>query len=178
MTLLRMIAFAPDEAHLSPGASPSTKGKPATAERPPSQDSAGAVGVESTLADGTRWHEVVESLEIGGVARMIAEHSVVGSHEGDRLRLTLDTAHDTLLNPSQQTALQRALARGMGSDLLLEIEVGRCTAETPAQRNARIAAERQQQAEQTLKRDGVVQSLLSEFDGTLGDVKPMEDSAG
>ena len=109
---------------------------------------------------------------------MIAEHSVVGSHEGDRLRLTLDKAHDTLLNASQQAALQRALSLRLGSDLRLEIEAGSCTAETPAQRTARIAAERQHQAEQTLKRDGVVQSLLSEFDGTLGDVRPMEDSAG
>ncbi len=109
---------------------------------------------------------------------MIAEHSVVGSHEGDRLQLILDGAHDTLLNSAQQATLQRALRVRLGSDLVLEIEPGTVTAETPAQRAARVAAERQQEAEQTLKRDGVVQSLLNEFDGTLGDVQPMEDSAG
>jgi DNA polymerase-3 subunit gamma/tau len=178
MTLLRMIAFAPDEGLLTQSTAPSTTAERGAKERPVPESAGGRDGVESTLADGTPWHEVVESLEIGGVARMIAEHSVVGSHQGDRLRLTLDTAHDTLLNSAQQAALQRALGGKLGSDLLLEIEAGSCAAETPAQRNARIAAERQHQAEQTLKRDGVVQSLLSEFDGTLGDVKPMEDSAG
>lgn len=178
MTMLRMLAFTPDEAggRQSATSSPASA-RPAQAEANPKQEQ-NPDGSVTALADGTPWHSLVDSLDIGGVARMIAEHSVVGSHEGDRLQLILDGAHDTLLNSAQQATLQRALRVRLGSDLVLEIEPGTVTAETPAQRAARVAAERQQEAEQTLKRDGVVQSLLNEFDGTLGDVQPMEDSAG
>ncbi len=178
MTLLRMLAFAPDEGRGRDDVGSAAPTKRVAKERPVPEADREQAGIESALADGTPWHDVVDSLEIGGVARMIAEHSVVRSHKGNRLWLTLDGAHDTLLTAAQQSALQRALGAKLGADLELEIEPGTVTAETPAQRAARVAAERQHQAEQTLKRDGVVQSLLNDFDGTLGDVQPMEDSAG
>jgi DNA polymerase-3 subunit gamma/tau len=127
------------------------------------------------LVDGTPWHEIVASLELSGVARMIAEHTVVRVDEGGTLDLLLDDAHDTLLNDAQSAAIQRALAKRLDREIRLRIAPGVVGEETPAQRWARLQADRQRNAEQTLEADPTVRSLLSEFGGTLDGVTPVEE---
>ena len=181
MTLLRMLAFAPDDDQASrvprseaerPGA-----GSAPDAVVPPrgaTAEAAPAVAAEA----GTPWHETVAGLELSGVARMLAEHSELVTSADGVYRLRLDRAHDTLLSEGPVAAIERALA-GSGQDadaaaVRVEVEVGPVSRETPAQRFARLRAERQHAAEQSMASDRTVRTLLSEFGGRLDGVKPIE----
>ena len=168
MTLLRMVAFAPDAE---------------SAKVPPVTRQAGAGDAESVpapdagalLGDGRAWHEVVEGLPLTGVSRMIAEHSVLTAHADDNVELVLDKAHDTLLNEAQREAIERALGEALGGPVKLKIVVSEVNQETPARRRDRQQAELQRKAQMILESDQTVQSLLSEFDGRLDAVKPIDN---
>ncbi len=191
MTLLRMLAFAPDDAaaRTVPRAPPVAETGPAEAG-PPEQDAipqnAGARDVApqdtgprpdpspGAVAPGGRpWHEVVAGLKLSGVARMIAEHCELLEAGEQVYRLRLDSAHDTLLSDAAVAGIQRALA-ATGADVRVQVEVGEVASETPAQRLQRVRAERQQAAEQTLASDSTVRSLLREFDGRIDGVSPID----
>jgi DNA polymerase-3 subunit gamma/tau len=217
MTLLRMLAFAPDERQA--GAVPAASGAPAgqpeeqpdapgvvdvapespaaalpgaeagrelrqrdaaatLPEPPPERHVRGAATRVPTDADpepaaSTNWNDLVAELDLGGVARMIAEHSILVDDRDAVYRLMLDHAHDTLLSDAPVAAIERALA-DKGRPGRVQVEVGPVTRETPAQRFQRLRAERQQAAEETLATDSTVRTLLSEFGGRLDGVSPVE----
>jgi DNA polymerase-3 subunit gamma/tau len=141
---------------------------------------AGRVGAEAAagpvaLAAGSEnWFATVTSLGLSGVARMIAEHSELLESRGNVYRLRLDSAHDTLLADAPVAALERALGAKLGGPIRLVVEVGAVATETPAARLARERIERQRAAEETLATDDTVQQLLSEFDGRIEGVTPIE----
>ncbi len=122
------------------------------------------------------WHDLLETLDLGGVARMIAEHSIARTLSDDRVHLILDPAHDTLLGEAQVRMIQRALDQQFGRAVSFHIETGDIEVETPADRRARLTAERQADAEQMLEGSDQVKSLLSEFGGRLDEVQPLETS--
>jgi DNA polymerase-3 subunit gamma/tau len=182
MTLLRMLCFAPDErgTRIAPLASTPTKDG---TERASGQVSGTpAASDEGTEANGgqaralvhTPWHDLVDELDLSGVARMLAEHSVARRLDATRVELVLDPAHDMLLGEAQVQSIQRALSEHAGRPVKLVIEPGEPDVETPAARRARITAERQRAAESLLESDETVQSLLAEFGGRLDEVQPLE----
>jgi DNA polymerase-3 subunit gamma/tau len=197
MTLLRMLTFAPDPHGQAVGRLDSNTSGSESSNNSVSADSASdstsdsaadaeleelpePVGVPSArqpqrAGERSRWHELVGTLEIAGVARMIAEHSVMAELGDEQIRLVLDSAHDTLLSESQTRVIERALIQTLGRSIRLTIETGTVEEETPAQVRDRIAAERQRDAQNMLETDTTVQSLLSEFDGRLDDVQPVTD---
>jgi len=131
--------------------------------------------------ESTLWHELIPQLELGGVARMIAEHSVLAPGSAvpapdGQVRLILDQAHDTLLSDAQAQVIERALAEQLGQPIKLNIETGEIEQETPAVRRARLDSERQRDAQNMLESDVTVRSLLSEFGGRLDDVQPVESA--
>ena len=129
-----------------------------------------AAPVISADSDIERWYVLVDQLSLGGVAKMIAEHSVPISLGESEITLLLNREHDTLLNDAQVKNLQRGLSDLVSSDLSLRVEVGELGAETPAQRKVRLRAERQAEAEAAMREDETVQSLLADFDGKLEEV--------
>ena len=110
-------------------------------------------------------------LAIGGVAKMIAEHSVPLFFDETKIALLLNAQHDTLLSDAQVKSLNRGLEDVLGCAITLDIDVGEPPHETPAQRRARLLAERQAQAEDAMAQDATVQSLLADFEGTLEEVR-------
>ncbi len=201
MTLLRMLAFAPDDdqarrvARARPeaagtGAAADVAGAAALTAAAPAE---GVHATEQAVPAGAMpadcaedaehpagggpaadaWHEMVSSLALSGVARMIAEHSELVSTHDRVYRLRLDSAHDTLLSDAPVAAIERALA-DRGQAVAVEVEIGPVRCETPAQRVERLRAERQRAAEETLAADATVQGLLREFDGRLEGVRPID----
>ena len=120
------------------------------------------------------WSELLGQIELGGVARMLAEHSVARELSAERVHLILDPAHDTLLGDAQVRVIERALQAHFGADLTLLIEPGEIELETPADRRARLAEARQRDAQCMLEADERVQTLLTEFGGRLDEVAPVE----
>jgi DNA polymerase-3 subunit gamma/tau len=119
------------------------------------------------------WYELVNALAIGGVAKMIAEHSVPIALALPEVRLLLSAEHDMLLSDVQSQNLQRALSDLCERKIALTIDVGNVEEETPAVYRARLALERQLSAEQTLREDATVKSLLADFDGKIDGVTPI-----
>ena len=118
------------------------------------------------------WHELVKRLTIGGVARMIAEHSVPLSFALPNVALLLSSQHDMLLSDAQVVNLARGLSEVCDQTVNLTVEVGNVGEETPSVYRARLAHERQISAEQSLQQDETVKRLLADFGGSIDEVKP------
>ncbi len=118
------------------------------------------------------WHELVKSLAIGGVARMIAEHSVPLSFALPNVALLLNSQHDMLMSDAQVLNLERGLTEVCGQTVNLTVQVGNVREETPFVYRARLARERQISAEQSLQEDETVKNLLADFGGSIDEVKP------
>jgi DNA polymerase-3 subunit gamma/tau len=142
------------------------KGQMAVAESPEQPAS-----LDASTPATERWYEVVAELTMGGVAKMIAEHSVPLIFDETKITLLLSAEHDTLLSDAQVQNLNRGLEQVLGGAISLEIGVGEPSQETPAQRRSRLLAERQAEAESAMAQDTTVQSLLADFDGTLEEVR-------
>jgi len=180
-----MLSFAPDDAGSRvpvlerKAVEAEGAGKPAVqAERARPTVTATATANPRRAGVPDAWHEIVDKLALGGVARMLAEHSVARRIDADHVDLILDPAHDTLLGDAQIRAIERALAGHFGHAVTVSIEPGAIEIETPADRRARMTKERQQAAENLLESDETVRTLLSEFDGRLEEVHPLEPAAG
>ena len=129
-----------------------------------------AASVIPADSDIERWYALVDQLSLGGVAKVIAEHSVPISLGESEITLLLSREHDALLNDAQVKNLQRSLSDLLSSDVSVRVEVGEPGTETPAQHKVRLRAERQAEAEAAMREDETVQSLLADFDGRLEEV--------
>ncbi|MGE0624910.1 MAG: DNA polymerase III subunit gamma/tau [Pseudomonadales bacterium] len=188
MTLLRMLSFAPDadSSRVPPlaGSDTDARSTDAAAASGTRKGAPVAVAADPAAADplpvGAQdaWYEVIEALSLGGVARMLAEHSVARRIDPQGVDLILDPAHDTLLGDAQVKAIERALADHFGHPVAVTIAPGPIAAETPADRRARLSKERQQAAESLLESDETVRTLLDEFGGRLEEVLPLETTTG
>ena len=171
-----VVGQAPAAAEKAPAAEEkalATEEKAPAAEEqaPAAEEQAPAVNLDAPSLATERWYEVVSQLTIGGVAKMIAEHSVPLFFDETKIALLLNAQHDTLLSDAQVKSLNRGLEDVLGCAITLDIDVGEPPHETPAQRRARLLAERQAQAEDAMAQDGTVQSLLADFEGTLEEVR-------
>ena len=152
-------------------------------EEEPEKEPENKQAVEQNLEEGdwpltisgealTDWHELVTRLTIGGVARMIAEHSVPLSFALPNVALLLSSQHDMLLSDAQVVNLARGLSEVCDQPVNLTVEVGNVGEETPSVYRARLAHERQISAEQSLQEDETVKRLLADFGGSIDEVKP------
>jgi len=199
MTLLRMLAFAPEPDSRVPRSEPTTtassmssdRGQLIGAAQPASETPRGKVSLPSypavsvaPLATGQLtsdaepqkpWHELVEESEASGVTRMLMEHSVLAQRQGGNWLLHLDPRHDTLLVDAQRLAIARALTPFGATEISVLVRAP--AEETPAARKVRLQAEAQVTAETAVAEDPVVQSLLKEFGGRIQQVVPVNEKA-
>ncbi|MDE0271751.1 MAG: DNA polymerase III subunit gamma/tau [Gammaproteobacteria bacterium] len=216
MTLLRMLAFAPDAASAqsvppatsrpeqvpdskpSPGSREPAPRSPATgrsdaasaptstppdaragrprSSSPPAQTSPRPLPKPSQDDEGpealaAQWLDWFKRLDLSGPSRAIAEHSVLISQDASRYRLRLDEAQEALFSGERNSEIEQALASALGQPVEVRIETGALAAESPAKHRERLKAEQQAAARQQLEQDQVVQSLITEFDGRLENVR-------
>ncbi len=182
MTLLRMLAFRPDDgggssadptrpAKTAPGAAaqPAPAAKSQTkASKDRAQD-----GLQSSRAappegpDLDDWHGTLEQLGLGGMAAQLASHCTVAVWDGKRLLLHLDPAFKGLIGSRAEQTLAQALRQRVGDHLDIKIEAREPQGETPARRAERDREQRQADAVSALRQDPVVESLSESFDAEL-----------
>ena len=128
------------------------------------------------LNTSEEWHTLVAGLGLKGIASQLAQNCELDSWDGGHLRLRLDPACEHMRVASSEQRFIKALEQRLGSELRVDLRIARPEAETPAQREARLLAERQQEAEQSIVADPMVQSLQETFDASLvpGSIKPVE----
>ena len=174
MTVLRMLAFTPDEAGAAPP-SDSRAGPAVATAAPPSRAAAGkaAPAPVTGQADGCAdpasltpqgWRDLVERLGLSGLAGELALNSILVSSDAGGLTIELDPTHGALNTSGAREALRSALAARFGNPVELDIVLSSPSHETPAAGRARDEASRRQAAIRAIEDDPRVRTLCETFD--------------
>jgi DNA polymerase-3 subunit gamma/tau len=130
----------------------------------------GGAGQES--AD---WHEILEALKLGGMARELAQHCQLRRLEQGRIVLCLAPSHRHLQMKPAQEKLQQVLSEYFGRSLQLAIEIEATVGDTPAATAQRRRQEQQDRAIASVEQDSFVREVIDVFDATLieSSIKPV-----
>lgn len=113
--------------------------------------------------DGDFWHATVQALiaseAVSAMARELALQSQLVARDADQWLLRVE--RESLNQDSSRERLRQALVLA-GFDVVLAVEIGRVT-DSPARRNAALAAQAQLTAEKIVFNDALVQTLMREF---------------
>ena len=185
MVLLRMLAFRPADAAAPAGgatrpqtASARASGSaPASAAPPPAEAThtpapaepatATEASAEPAVPPSNDWHSIAAALPVSGLLRQLVNQCVMEELADDRISLALEPAGAPLLTKEREAALAEALSKYFGRPMKLAIAARAAEGETPADREARLAQERQARAEQTILGDPNVQTIIETFDAQV-----------
>jgi DNA polymerase-3 subunit gamma/tau len=186
MTLLRMLAFAPQaagraaEPHVSVAqatASPAYVVPRADAVAPPSS-SVAAVRTAQAQGSALDWNTLLTQLNLQGMARELAKHSVLASFTDGRLVLNIEAQHKHLQsNKMAVEKLQVALSEYFAQPVRLSVELGESGAvATPAAVEQEVKRTRQQQAEEAIKQDAFVREAQAMLGAQIieNSIKPIQ----
>ncbi len=124
--------------------------------------------------DGDFWHATVTQLvtaeAITALARELALQSQLVARDTDQWLLRVE--RESLNQASSRDKLQAALS-GIGHGVRISIEIG-TVLDSPARRNKRAADERQHIAEEAIRNDPEVQSMMRDWDAKVvpGTLRP------
>lgn len=193
MTLLRMLAFTPANANLPVGQTrtaapfcPPSSGRGAGGEGASTRSVAVDSGSNSKAATepspsplrtegrgegehvtSTDWPDIVASLKLGGMARMLADQCELKSHDGNTMQLGLAEAHKHLLDKTYQEKLVAALKNKFGEQLKVHFELGAASGQSPVEVRARAKAEKQAEAVAAIESDPFIRELVDQFDARI-----------
>ena len=133
-----------------------------------------APAVLQPTPEGDFWHGTVQALiaaeSITALVRELALQSQLVARDTDQWLLRVE--RESLNQGNSRERLQTAL-NAAGHAVRLVVEIGRVV-DSPARRNAAAAAERQRQAEDLIRADPFVQSMMRDFGARIvpGSIKP------
>ena len=130
-------------------------------------------------AEGDFWHALVMAMvqaeTVGALVRELALQSQLLARDdtAEPSHWLLRVENATLNQPGTRDRLQAALAPH-GHTVKLAVEVG-TVSDTPARRQAAAAAQRQEEAERSIRQDPFVLGLMRDFGGRIvpGTLKPV-----
>ena len=197
MTLLRMLAFAPNEGEALPASAPRATPGPAAVSRPapprpaPAAESSpqaaepppppyqaaarSAAPAGGETFDGN-WPALVERLKIGGMAKMLAQHCEVKSFDSDCFDLCVPEEHRHLTESSFQAKLKASVDDLFGRPMRLNVSVGTITGMTPAAIQSEERRQRQADAVASIEQDPFVRELVENLDARIieSSIKPVQ----
>src|SRR6266851_4071368 len=159
MALLRMLAFSPGTRDAG-----ESRRNGSTGEEPP--EAARPAGDRQPVAraafDGD-WPKLANSLNLGGIAKQLAQASELGSFDGEALELCVPPAAKHLAEKNYQEKLRGALQERFGKPVRLTVTI-RETTDTARDRAAAAVS-----------RDAFVRDLVENFDATIveSSIKPV-----
>ena len=160
MALLRMLAFSPGTRDAGESQ------RNGTAESEP-REGARQAGARQPLAgaefDGD-WPKLANSLDLGGIAKQLAQASELGSFDGEALELCVPPAAKHLAERSYQEKLRGALQERFGKPVRLTVTIRETTGNSARDRAAAAVS-----------RDVFVRDLVENFDATIveSSIKPV-----
>ena len=127
------------------------------------------------LPPDASWSQRVAALNLDAMSRQLALHCAWTSFEGEALRLTLDVKVKHLLTEERRLALQKALVAQFGRELVLAVELGIGSLDTPAAQVLAQADARQKAAEAAIEQDPAVRAFREQFGAALrpGSIRPI-----
>ncbi len=188
MALLRMLAFAPAKAISQPvsvapaismqpvapagGAGP-VPSEPAPIDHAPN---GGATGGEGISGGQPGWGVLLAQLNVQGMAQQLAKHCVLEDLSDGQITLRLSQQQKHLQTKAATDKLQAALGDYFAKPVRLNIVLGRTETATPAVIEQQAKQLRQQQANDSIARDGFVREAQAELGANLiaESVKPVQ----
>ena len=193
MTLLRMLAFTPGPARPAK-VEPSQPLKSVPAQAIPAQPQAAAPQpaayaapamppplsvTESAPPSAWDWLKMVADLKLGGMAKMLADHCELVSHDSGQVVLRVSEADKHLLDRAYQDKLIATLRERHGAGLQITFEIGAAAVQTPQQVRSRERDARQAEAVAAIESDPFIRELVEHFDAKVVEstIKPTGESA-
>jgi DNA polymerase-3 subunit gamma/tau len=142
---------------------------------PASEPAAQPESAEEALPAGEFvWQRDFRSLNIAGMPGNLASHGSM-LHQGNDVLLTIDEGHARLLNARHEEKILAALRNRFGAATELRIQRGQPD-DTPAAYEERQHKVRQQAAEQAIRTDPLVQSIVDRFAARVVEdsIRPIE----
>ena len=179
MTLLRMLAFRPvGEGAAAQGSSvrivqsQARAATPAAPARPqptstPERARETSVKPAGTSTATPEWASVVQSLDLRGPARQLADSCDLTSNAGGSWQLVVPADKEHLNTQQLRSRLEVALREQFGRDLKLAITVGQPSRPTPAETRRSNESARMREARETIEADPNVKAVQAAFDATL-----------
>ena len=121
------------------------------------------------------WTEIVQHLQLSGMARALAQHCELLSMDQGNVHLRLPPAHRHLIMKAAQDRLQQALGDYCRAPVQLRIEVAEVSTMTPAALRQQEREALQDRAVAAIEQDPFVQDVIEIFDATLieSSIKPI-----
>jgi DNA polymerase-3 subunit gamma/tau len=182
MTLLRMLAFRPaTEQAAAPqptavraagesGAPPSPRAAAPAVARPQAVPATERAAESAKPAAGTptaEWASIVQSLDLRGPARQLADSCDLASNAGGSWQLVVPADKEHLNTQQLRTRLEAALREQFGRDLRLTITVGQPLRPTPAEVRRANETARMREARESIESDPNIKAMQAAFDATL-----------
>ncbi|NWO07963.1 MAG: DNA polymerase III subunit gamma/tau [Alteromonadaceae bacterium] len=147
-----------------PEPAPQPDPEPASVSVPQAAEAAGPAPAQN---DGEFvWERDFRQLGIKGMPGNLAGHSSM-RRDGDSIHLTMDEGHARLLNARHEEKILGALRSYFGDSIKLNIERGDAGPNTPAAYEERQRQARQQAAEESIRKDPLVQRIVEQFEGRV-----------
>lgn len=122
------------------------------------------------------WPALAVDLPLKGISHQLAFNSELMALDGSTLKLNVPVPQ--YAEASQVAKLKAALVERLGQNVDVQVEVGPAR-RTAAAHDAKLRAQRQQEAEREISADPFVQSLIREFGASIvpGSVRPITPDA-
>lgn len=112
------------------------------------------------------WERDFRSLGIVGMPGNLASNAAM-NRNGDEIVLTIDEGHARLLNARHEEKILEALRNRFGATITLRVEQGDAGGKTPAAWEERQRQARQKAAEDSIRNDPAVQSIVERFEARV-----------
>lgn len=113
------------------------------------------------------WIALVEELAISGITGNLLANCIPVSQDESSLSLMLDESQSSLFNDEHLRRITQCLTSHFGREILVNISIGRLSAESPAQYRQRKKEERVQEAVRDFENDENVQAIVEHFSAQI-----------
>lgn len=183
MTLMRMLAFIPDQ--LSSGEISRHPEKERSISQEPAQVMSQAMNnsqsipekkIETSDSPNQDWLTVVKQLNLNGMAKMLAQHCEAQLFSNDKIELRVSEVHKYLLEKTYQDKLKAALENYFRQPVKVTFSIGSVTGMTSMAMQDREKQTKQSEAIAAIEADPFVRELVENFDAKLitSSIKPIE----
>ncbi len=195
MSLLRMLAFTPNDGGNRTAAVNSSKAPTASSPKVATLSQAAPAATmhvtqpmvatyndAESLAEETvsssqfngNWRGLLDQLKLG-LARNLALNSELLSYDENTLRFAIQEKDKGMLSPMYQDKLAQALQQHFGRKMRLEFSISGSETVTPAKQVAQEKAHAQANAESAIEDDSFVQALINDFGASIipNSIKPI-----
>ena len=196
MTLLRMISFHPEYENEKKTLKTSTKPKAKSSkvkqnvletkpkitpnntkeasENKPSKDKQTKSRKQIKINNQRDWERIINNLPFEGAAKMLVKNTLFGSHESDKLVLTLNEEFNNLFTKNIQNSIEKTLLNEF-NEISLEIESGNTNGNTLSQKEVIKEQHKRKQTEKQFLDDEGLKKIEEAFN-TKVDLKSIKSS--